>query len=125
MNSDSLCLLEILQRQKSQLQQRSNALTGRLEEDFEYLRHNIVFLLGEGAVFAVASKMPPFVQGLMKGLIRGGSVKEFSGELEKSKITVMLKLLMEGAVNIVPFFLKGKKGFVAAFLLKQLKRAFF
>jgi len=121
-NSDNLSPLEVLQRQKSHLQERSNALTGSLEEDFEYLRRNVVFLLGESAISAVASKMPPFAQGL---LLKGRSAKKNSGVSEKSKITATLKLLTKGAFNILPFFLKGKRGFITAFLLKQVEKVIF
>ncbi|MCL1938710.1 MAG: hypothetical protein FWF52_09985 [Candidatus Azobacteroides sp.] len=122
MNSDKLTPLEVLQRKKSHLQNQFDVLANVLEADVDYLRCNIGGLLGESAIFAVASKMPPFVQGL---IMRGGQEKESSGEPEKFHIMPMLKFLMEGAVNIVPFFMKGKKGIITAFLLRQAKKAFF
>jgi len=121
MNSNNLSPLEVLQKRKNVLQEQYDSLADKLEEDVEYLRRNMVFLLGESALSVVASKMPPFAQGLFSG----GSVKEISGESEKFKMKGLLKLLAEGAINITPFFLRGKKGFIASLLLRQLKKVFF
>jgi len=122
MNSDKLTPLEVLQRKKSHLQDQFDAIASVLEKDVEYLRCNMGGLLGESAMFAVASKMPPFVQGL---IMRGGQEKESSGEAEKLPVMAMLNLLMEGALNVIPFFVRGKKGMITAFLLRQAKRIIF
>jgi hypothetical protein len=112
--------LEVLQKQKVHLQNKSDVLTGALEDRFGYLQQNIASLLSESVVSAAISRMPPFVQNLAKKGDRNEA--EESGS---SGIPVYLASLAEGMLEFLPFFLKGKKGLIAGFLLKYVKKIFF
>jgi hypothetical protein len=115
MSSTKLTPLEVLQRQKLRLQVKSEALTDTLEENLNYLQHNIGALLGNSAVTAVVSKTPPFVQDLL-----GRGERLSDGEQPGTLLSIA-----EAGLDFLPLFLKGPKGFVAKLVLRQLKKIFF
>jgi hypothetical protein len=120
MSANKLTPLEVLQKQKIRLQTKSEALADVLEENFDYLHHNIASLLGNSAADAAISKMPPLVQNLL-----GKRNTEEYEDFEPSQSTNKLAMLADGALSILPFFMKGPKGFVASFVMKNLKKMFF
>jgi hypothetical protein len=107
--------MEVLQRQKLRLQLKSEALTDTLEENLEYLQHNVGALLGDSAVSAVVAKTPPFIQDLL-----GRGEPREDGEQPNT-----LSLIAEAGLDFLPLFLKGPKGFVTKLILRQLKKVFF
>jgi hypothetical protein len=116
MSSTKLTPLEVLQRQKIRLQTKSDALIDILEDNFDYLQHNMGALVGDSAVSAVVSKTPPFVQDLL-----GRGDRYDNGE-ETSAFSRLA--LLDGALDILPMFMKGPKGWIARFVLKQAKNLF-
>lgn len=114
MSSTNLTPIDILRRRKTRLQVKSDALTDILEENFVYLQNNAVSLLTERAVDAFIAKMPPFVQVLFR--------KESKEEESSSPFKFMG--LATGALDLLPLFLKGGKGIVASFLIRQLRKFF-
>jgi hypothetical protein len=116
MSSTKLTPLEVLQRQKARLQLKSEALIDILEDNFDYLQHNMGALVGDSAVTAVVSKTPPFVQDLL-----GRGDRYDNGE----EVGAFSRLaLLDGALDIIPMFLKGPKGWITRFALKQAKKFF-
>jgi hypothetical protein len=105
--------LEVLQKQKVRLQIKSDALTEIVEAHFEYLRQNMAPILGECAQLAIVSKMPAWVQILVKQ-------KNKTGKYSHDLLT-RWPLLMDGILDILPLFLKGTKGAAAGLLLKCIK----
>jgi hypothetical protein len=108
---------EALQYRKQRLQTESDRLSQRLEENFVYLQQNLAPLLGDSAFTFVVSKTPPFVQDLFDRPQTGS----FADRLAASNLSA----IAEGALDILPFFLKGPKGFVAQLILGFVKRIFF
>lgn len=115
MSSTKLTPLEVLQRQKIRLQMKSDALFDILEDNFDYLQHNMGALVGDSAISAVVSKTPPFVQDLL-----GRGDRQYGQETG----AFSRQALLDGALDILPMFMKGPKGWIARFLLKQAKNLF-
>ena len=116
MSATNLTPIDVLRRRKVRLQVKSDALTDILEENFVYLQNNAVSLISESAVDTLISKLPPFVQSILgKGhkvsLTQGMPLSKFSG-------------FASGALDLLPLFMKGGKGLIATFLIKQLKKFF-
>lgn len=116
MSSTKLTPLEVLQRQKTRLQVKSDALIDILEDNFDYLQHNMGALVGDSAVSAVVSKTPPFVQDLLG---RGDRYRDGEEVGAFSRLA-----LLDGVLDILPMFMKGPKGWIARFVLKQAKNLF-
>ena len=111
MSSTKLTPIEVLQKRKNRLSIKADALKYALEDNLAYLQENIVPLISATGTDALIAKMPPFVQNLI-GMRRNNDSFQFSG-------------IADGAISLVPFFLKGGKGLIVSFLLKQLKKLFF
>ncbi|MDR0799745.1 MAG: hypothetical protein LBN18_08305 [Dysgonamonadaceae bacterium] len=117
MSAKQLTPLESLQRQKAHLQKQAGELEEVLEINLKYLQHNFVPLAGNSASNAILEKMPPGVQRL------------FSRETRKKRLPdktgFSLSGLAEGALDMIPLFIKGPKGFITSFILKQIKKKLF
>jgi hypothetical protein len=113
MSSTKLTPLEVLHRQKARLQLRSDALIEVLEENLEYMRNNMGTIIRNSAMDAVASKTPRIVQSLL-------------GMKENSEPGVFHRsALLEGALDILPFFIRESKGWLIRLALKQVKKWIF
>lgn len=117
MSLTNLTPIDILKRRKIRLQVKSDALTDILEENFEYLQNNAVSLVSETAVDTLISKMPPFVQALF-GKSSKDAICETGGSSKFAGIA-------SGALEFLPLFMKGKKGLIATFIIRQLKKFLF
>ena len=113
MRSTKLTPVEVLQRQKLRLRLKSNALTETLENDLNYIQHNIGTIIGNSVVDVVASKTPSFVQSLL-----GRNKKPETGKFDHWG-------LIEGVVDVLPVFIKGSKGWLAHLVLHQVGKWFF
>ena len=118
MSSKKLKPIEILQRRKIRLQVKADALTNILEENFVYLQDNTVSLVSESAVNILISKMPPFIQGLF-----GRKKSDLTSEI-KTRFNPELNIsgLLVNALDIIPFFIKGKKGLLATIIINLIKK---
>lgn len=117
MNNKKPSSIEALHKRKIQLQVKSDALTGVLDDNFQYLQDNLGSLLGQATVDAVSSKLPPFVQNLL------GKKKE-THQTASSPLAMNIHKygdVIDKGLDMVPFFMKGAKGVIASFLLKQVK----
>ncbi|MDR2805647.1 MAG: hypothetical protein LBB85_08425 [Dysgonamonadaceae bacterium] len=113
MKSVKLTPSEVLLRQKIRLQAKSDALIEGLENNLEYLQHNMGALIGQTVRDAVLSKTPPILQSLLN--------KE-----ENSETSVFNRwALIEGVLDILPFFIKGSKGWIVRLVLDQVKKWIF
>jgi len=116
MEKKKLTPLEILQKQKSDLQTMSDELAGTIENRAKYLQLNLVPLLRNSAIESAISKMPPHLQHLAGSLFQKEK-KSGTHSLSLLKVTQGIAL---GIAEIAPFFLKGKKGAVLSIVLKQV-----
>ncbi|MDR1527450.1 MAG: hypothetical protein LBS46_07260 [Dysgonamonadaceae bacterium] len=113
MNATKLTPLEVLHRQKARLQTQSDALMEALEDHLEYLQHNMGTIIGNMAIDAVLSKTPPIVQ-------------TFFGRGENPGTSACNGMaLMEGALDIIPFFIKEPKRWLVRLVLEQVKKWIF
>jgi hypothetical protein len=112
MKPTKLTPIEVLQKRKIRLSVKADALQAVLEENLEYLQENFGALIRETTTEALIAKMPPFVQNLIGRGKNNISSSQYEG-------------IAEGAIGLVPFFLKGGKGFIVSVLLNQLKKLFF
>ena len=71
MSSTKLTPLEILQRKKAHLRLKSDALVEELENDLNYIQHNIGTIIGNTVVETVVSKTPLLVQACLPFFIKG------------------------------------------------------
>ena len=116
MQSKKLTPLEILQEQKKGLQAKSNELSGAIENRFKYMQQNFVPLLRDSVMESAVSKMPSNLQNLAGNLLH----KEKKTATQDSSGHKIAKGITLGIMEIAPFFLKGKKGALISFLLKQI-----
>lgn len=115
MSANNLTPLQNLQHQKIRLQVKSEALTAALEENLEYLQQHIGSMTVDAVTSGVTSKMPFFVQNIL------GKRKERNSHPRIGKMDGVI----DQAFDIIPFFVKGGKGLIAAFLLKKVKKLLF
>jgi hypothetical protein len=105
--------IQVLEKRKNCLQTQLEALTDNLEENFTYLQNNFASLLSDAAVGTVIDRLPPFVQRLFG-----------NGERDNPPTTasrpINYKKLIDNTLDIIPLFLKGKKGAIMTLILKQI-----
>ena len=92
MQTKKISPLEILQKQKNDLQVKSDELSGKIESNVNYLQKNFVPLLRDNVVESAISKTP---HKLIPGIVTG-------------------------IASMVPLFVKGRKGVILSFVLKQI-----
>ena len=105
MNSAKLTPLEVLQKQKADLRLKSSTLTESLENELNYIQHNFGTIISNTVVEGVVSKTPPFVQSLL---------------VRNKKIS-----LIESVSGILPFFIKGSRGWILRLVLDQARKWIF
>ena len=110
MRSTKLTPVEVLQKQKLRLRLKSNALSEKLENDLNYVQHNIGTIITNTVVDAVVSKTPPFVQSLF-----GRSQNPETGRFDHWG-------LIEGVLDFLPVVIKGQKGWLARLVLQLVGR---
>jgi len=123
MKLKKLTPLEILQKQKKDLQAKSDELSDSIENRVKYMQQNFAPLLRHSVMVSAVSKMPPHLRNLTGDLLhkeKKTNAMDSSGHTF-NKFTKGIAL---GAAEIAPFFLKGKKGMLISFLLKQTVRLF-
>ena len=113
MNSTKSTPLEVLQRQKAALRLKSNTLTETLENDLNYVQHNMGAIISNTVVEGVVSKTPPLVQSLL-----GKNKNPEAGRANRLG-------LIEGVLDILPFIIKSSKGWMAHLVLNQAKKWIF
>jgi hypothetical protein len=117
MSLNQLTPTEALQLKKKRLEAQAEDLSNVLESKFDYLQKNLILLLGNSVLDTVISKMPPFAQDFIH--------KQESNDGKKIWMSSIFSGLASGVMDIAPFLLKGKKGFLISFLLHQVKNLFF
>lgn len=100
MNNKKKTPKEILKREKELLEKKSDILVDSISNTLEYTHNNLGVIVRQTALEAVSPALPSFAQRIFGGGLAGI------------------------AADLLPFFLKGKKGVIAAFILKKLKRFF-
>ena len=116
MHPKKLTPLEILQKQKTDLQTKSDKLSEVIENHAKYLQQNFVPLLRENLIGSAISKMPLPLRKLTGGLFP----KEKKTATKNLHIRGVAQGIAFGIAEIAPFFLKGKKGAFLSILLKQI-----
>ena len=117
MSSKTLKPIEILQRRKIRLQVKADALTNILEENFVYLQENAVSLVGESTVNILLSKTPSFIQGLF-----GRKKDDSTAEIETQSNLLKVNNLVVNVLDVVPFFIRGKKGIIVSLIINLVKK---
>jgi len=108
--------MELLREEKEVLEIRSEILIHSLGDTLEYSRENIGVILRQSATEAVLPMLPPFVQRII-------GAKSLCAE-ENPLSTSSVSSLADTVLSVLPFFFRGKKGVVVAFILKKLKSLF-
>lgn len=110
---------ELLKREKALLEKKSERLVVSIEDTLEYSRDNIGAIIGQTALESVIPMLPPFVQRIL----RGGECT--STKRYREEPTFLSFASLTGIVaELLPFFLKGKKGIILSYVLKKLRRFF-
>jgi hypothetical protein len=113
--------LEILQKQKNDLQAKSNELSGTIENRVVYLQKNFVPLIRDSLVESAISKLPPQLQNLAGSFIQ----KEQKTNTQITQNSTHSKLVLgivAGIAGIVPLFLRGKKVKFLSIIVNQIIR---
>ena len=113
MRSTRLTPTEVLQKQKLRLRLKSNVLTEKLENDLNYVQHNIGTIITNSVVDAVVSKTPPLIQSLL-GRNQNPETDRFD-----------YWGLIEGVLDLLPVVIKGQKGWLVRLVLQQIGKFFF
>jgi len=113
MQPKKLTPMEILQKQKNDLQTKSDELSDAIENRAKCLQQNFVPLLRNSIVESAVAKMPLPLQNLFHQKEKKTDTRELSIRNVALGITA-------GIAEIAPFFLKGKKGAFISILLKQV-----
>jgi hypothetical protein len=116
MQSKKLTPLEILHKQKADLQKRSDDLTESIENHAKYLQENFVPLLRDSVVESAVSKLPAHLQNLAGSFLQ----REQQTDTQNSTALKVVLGIAAGIAGIIPFFLKGKRGAILSILLKQI-----
>jgi len=117
MRPKKLTPVEILQKQKAELQAKSNELGEAIENRVRFAQQNFVPLLRNSVVESAISKMPPQLQRFAGNLL----LKEKNNNIQdSSSLHKVVQGIAIGIAEITPFFLKGKKGALISVLLKQV-----
>ena len=116
MNPKKLTPLEILQKQKIDLQVKSDELAEAIENHAKYLQQNFVPLFRDSVVESAVSKMPFPLRSLAGGFLQ----KEKKIKNRNLPLRRVAFGMLVGIAEIAPFFLKGKKGAFLSFLLKRI-----
>jgi len=119
MQPKKLSPLEILQKQKTDLQVRADVLSNTLENRVKYLQQNFTPLLCNSLIQSAASKLPPKMQNLAGKLVQ----KERNADNQGVNNTTVNKLISGIAIGvavIVPIIISKKKGTLFSSLLKQV-----
>jgi hypothetical protein len=110
MKPTKLTPLEVLQRHKARLRLQSDALAEALENDLNYIQRNLGTIIGNTVREAVVSRTPPLVRSLLdKGQNPESGISKYSA-------------LIEGIMDILPFFIKGSKGWLAHVVVDVMKK---
>jgi len=117
MRLKKLTPLEILHRQKAELQMKSGELTGSIENNAKYLQRHFGVLFRDSMVESAVSKMPPQLQSFTGHLLK--KEKKTTGKQDFSARKVAQGIII-GVTEMAPFFLRGKKGAALSILLKQI-----
>ena len=125
MQPKKLTPLEILQKQKSELQAKSDELSGNVENRFKYIQQNFAPLLRQSVVDAAVAKLPPPVRNFAGNFLKKEQKvqDEQVTDLQTEKSLGVGKLLLgvvSGAAEVAPVFVRGKKGMLVSLLLKQV-----
>ena len=113
MSSTKLAPSEVLQRQKMRLRLQSAALTEKLENNVNYMQHNIGAIVSNSVVEAVISKSPPLVKSLL-----GRNKPSETCQFDRSG-------LIESLLDVLPVFIKGSKGWLVRLIAFQVKQWIF
>jgi hypothetical protein len=120
MQPKRLTPLEMLQKQKNELQRKSDRLGRTIEKNARYLQDNFGPLLRDNLVESAISKMPTPLQNLTDKLLHKDFSQENKTVTQESPVRKTIQGIAVGISEIVPFFLKGKKGVIISMALKQI-----
>ena len=121
MQSKKLTPLEILQKQKTDLQAKSNELSGTIENRVIYLQQNFAHLLRDSLIESTVSKLPTQLQNLAGSFIH----KEQKTDTQVTQNSTLSKFalgIVAGIAGIAPLFISGKKGKFLFVIVKQIIR---
>jgi len=137
MQTNELTPLEIIRKQKAELRDKSGALAKSIENRTKYVQKHFAPLIRDSVVESAVSKMPTPLRGIA-GSLYGKRQKsdvpdidEHQGmqdmmdiPLNQGNSDLTIPKLIQGAAigvtEIAPFLLRGKKGMLISFLLKQI-----
>ena len=110
MSKNKLSPLESLRQEKKQLLTQSNQLAGQMEADLQYAQQNWGGLIKN----SVVSKMPPLVQNILNSNDGHANIASLS----------TWGVVAEEALDLIPYFVRGPKGIIVRFLVKQVQKIF-
>jgi len=120
MQSKNLTPLEVLQKQKSELQRKSDRLGRTIENNARYLQDNFVPLLRNNLIESAISKAPAPIQNLTGKFLQKNFHNDEESLTQGSTIRKVAQGIAVGVSEIVPFFLRGKRGVAISLVLKQI-----
>jgi len=121
MKHKKLTPLEILLKQKADLQAKSDILSGSIENHVKYLHNNSASLLSDTLIDSAVSKLPPQLQSLVGSFLQ----KKRETDAQETNDSNFGKFIIGAAIGITeiaPFFIRGKKGMFISLLMKQIMK---
>jgi len=122
MQPKRLSPLEILQKQKTDLQAKADVLSDNIENRVNYLQKNFTPLLFNSIVESATSKLPPQLQNLAGKFIQKEPKSADTQNATNSTVSKLISGIVIGIAVVVPIIISNKKGKIISFLMKQILR---
>ena len=121
MQTKKLTPLEILQKQKNDLQVKSVELSVTIENRINYLQQNFAPLLRDSLLESAISKLPLNLQNLAGNFIHKEQ-KKYTQITHNSTLSKFILGIIADIAGIVPLFIRGKKGKFLSIIVRQVIR---
>lgn len=116
--------VELIRNEKKRLNRESDRLVHSVEVRIKYGRENMTSILGASLLETIYPKLPPFVQRLITGCVSEKPVRKGEESPAPGLGLNLLGLIPDALLDILPLFVKGRKGIIVTYLLKGLRGLF-
>lgn len=123
--SHKISQLERLQMQRIKLQSEANTHWSALDSHWDYLQDNLGSLVLASTINTAKSKLPPVIAGLIPSLGEKNIEEKNDSRSKPSRLSASTEVLLDLALDAVPFLFKGRKSVIIALVLKKIKNLFF
>ncbi len=122
--SHKISQLERLHMQKIRLQAEANTRWSALDEHWDYLQNNLGSLVVASTISSIKSKLPPVIARLLPSPEEKNTAEVKPTQTKTSGLSATAEMLLDIALDSIPFLFKGRKSIIIALVLKKIKNLF-